>query len=123
MSEPQKVARLDLSTTSPSPDAVPTSFSEAPSKQTKRLHQLKPSAKIDLTTHGPVRPEPEPAPAPRPKAARPKGGKGPSGRQNTQGGPRADGSRQKGSGRSAPSSGSTLADLLSADVLAKLRGD
>ena len=134
MSEPQKVARLDLSTSAPDADAVPTSFSEAPSKQTKRLHQLKPSAKIDLTTHGPVRPEPKEAPKPqrdskpRPQkqgGGRPEGGRkqpsqsGRSGSGRPQGGGQSPGGRQQ----SAPSSGSTLADLLSADVLAKLRGE
>ena len=168
MPEPQKVARLDLSTTTPAPDAVPTSFSEAPSKQTKRLHQLKPSAKIDLTTHGPVRPEPKPEPASRPKP--PSSGGAPRGRRDEQGPGRSNqnraGSPQRGGGpnrrqqdnrqqdnrpqggrpqgnrphdsrqqgnrqqdsrqQNAPapsSSGSTLADLLSADVLAKLRGE
>jgi hypothetical protein len=122
MSEPQKVARLDLSTTSPSPDAVPTSFSEAPSKQTKRLHQLKPSAKIDLTTHGPVRPEPEPEAAPKPKAQSKGSGK-PGRHKQKSGGQKSGGSRQQGRGRSAAPSGSTLADLLDPDVLAKLRGE
>ena len=168
MPEPQKVARLDLSTTTPAPDAVPTSFSEAPSKHTKRLHQLKPSAKIDLTTHGPVRPEPKPEPASRPNHA--SGSGAPRGRrdehspsrshQNRSGGPQRGGgpnrrqqdsrpqggrpqgnrhhdsrqqdSRQQGNRQQSnrqqnvptpSSSGSTLAELLSADVLAKLRGE
>ena len=156
MPESQKVARFDLSTTTPAADAVPSSFSEAPSKQTKRLHQLKPSAKIDLTTHGPVRPEPRPAPRPERTPddgglrgrqqergrstgnSAPQHGTGPARRQpdkrshshrqpdNRQQGRQQQGHQQQGRQQqhapSAPSSGSTLADLLSEDVLKKLRG-